>query len=205
MKFFRVIVLCLLALTSLSPALRAEREDVELIFASLHDNAPLRATFAEARFHPFRAVPIKLSGELRLDPAHGLSLHYVEPEETTLIVDDRGLLMRDARGRERVAPPDHRAQDSTRALLQLMRFDYRALLADFTLQDTYADGGWTFTFTPRDTDLSASLGTISVSGQADRVNTIVMAKSPRQRVEITVTDATPRAEFTADEIARYFR
>ena len=68
-----------------------------------------------------------------------------------------------------------------------------------------AVGGWTFTFTPRDTDLSASLGTISVSGQADRVNTIVMAKSPRQRVEITVTDATPRAEFTADEIARYFR
>lgn len=198
----------LLLLACLLPALRAANTDDATWasrFASLQANAPLLSTFNEARHYPFRRVPLTLTGELRFDPARGLSLRYLTPDKATLIVDESGLLMRDHRGRERVAPPDHRAQATAHALLQLLRFDLAALQQSFELAGDPAAEPWTLQLTPRDPALLETLGTVTVTGHADRVDTIVMAKTPRQYIEITVTSATPRATFSAEDIALHFR
>lgn len=209
MKTLRLILLCL----CLTPLLALADEQSPVfdeaawtpVFARLREGTPLFSTFNEERHYTFRRVPLALTGELRFIPGRGLSLHYLTPEVATLIVDDRGLLMRDDRGRERVAPSDHRAQGTAHALLQLMRFDLDGLRADFDLSGSPAPEGWTLVLTPRDADLASSLGTITVTGHDDRVSTIVMQKTPRQHIDITVTSATPRTEFTAEDIARYFR
>lgn len=195
----------LLLVTCLLPALRAEDSSWAPLFARLQANTPLLSTFTEARHYPFRMVPLTLTGELRFAPAHGLSLRYLTPEKFTLIVDDAGLLMRSDRGRERTAPPDHRAQATANALLHLMHFDLAALQQTFDLAGDPAADPWTLQLTPRNPALVETLGNLTVTGRADRVSTIVMAKSPRQYIEITVTSATPRATFSADDLARYFR
>lgn len=202
MKFLRPFLLfaCLL------PALRADPADAWAPrFARLQANTPLLSTFTEARHYPFRRVPLALTGELRFDPAHGLSLHYLTPETYTLIVDPAGLLMRDERGRERTAPPDHRAQATALALLHLMRFDLAALQQTFDLSGDPTNAPWRLHLIPRDPTLSDTLGTLTVTGQDDRVTTILMAQSPRQFIEITVTSATPRVTFSPADLARFFR
>lgn len=201
MKTIRLLLLfaCLL------PALRAADSAWSPLFARLRDNAPLFSTFEEERHYPFRVVPIKLSGELRFVPGRGLSLRYLSPEEFTLIVDDRGLLMRDPRGHERIAPPDHRAKATADALLQLMRFDSDALAKTFLIAGDPAADPWTLLLTPTDAELASSLGVITVTGRADRVETIVMAKSADRRTVINVTSAAPRTVFTDADLQRYFR
>ena len=198
----------LLLLACLLPVLRADDAAYATWasrFALLQANAPLLSPFPEARHYPFRRFPLTLTGELRFDPARGLSLRYLTPDKVTLIVDDSGLLMRDHRGRERVAPPDHRAQATARALLQLLSFDLPALEQSFDLAGDPAADPWTLQLTPRDPALLETLGTLAVTGHADRVDTIVMTKTPRQYIEITVTSATPRATFSAEDLALHFR
>lgn len=202
MPFLRALLL----LTCLLPSLRADGDTSWApLFARLQANAPLLSTFTEARHYPFRRFPLTLTGELRFAPEHGLSLRYLTPDKVTLIVDDSGLLMRDHRGRERVAPPDHRAQATAHALLHLLRFDLAALQQSFDLAGDPAAEPWTLQLTPRDLALVETLGALTVTGRADRVDTIVMTKTPRQYIDITVTSATPRVTFSADDLALHFR
>lgn len=193
----------LLIFACLLPTLRAQ--DWSPLFARLRANAPLLSTFEEERHYPFRLVPVKLSGELRFDDSHGLSLHYLAPEPMTLIVDRQGLLMRDEHRRERVAPADHRAQATAGALLQLMRFDLGELQKSFVLEGDPTAEPWTLTLTPVDPALAEALGVLTVTGRDDRVETIVMRKSAERHVDIQVTSATPRASFSDDDLRRYFR
>ncbi len=201
MNFARTLLL----LTCLFTCLRAEDTDWAPLFTRLQANTPLLSTFDEARHYPFRLVPVKLTGELRFDSVHGLSLHYLTPEVMTLIVDKNGLLMRDNHGRERTAPPDHRAQGTANALLQLMGFNLTELEKTFRLEGNPAGDPWTLRLTPIDPELTESLGIITVTGHDDRVATIVMEKSPDRHIDITVTTATPHAVFSVEDLKRYFR
>src|SRR6185436_10874432 len=73
------------------------------------------ADFEERRFFPFRKEPTVLKGEVRVSPARGLSLHYTAPEERTMIIDERGMVLREGSGRES-PPPDPRANAANDAM-----------------------------------------------------------------------------------------
>jgi hypothetical protein len=175
------------------------------LFTHLAETHRRQSAFEERRYFAFRKTPVMLTGEMRMDPARGLSLHYAAPEARTMIVDAKGILLRDARGRERAAPSDRRADAATHALVDVLRFDVAALQKSFELRGQRAGDAWTLSFVPRDRALAAATGTVLVTGEHERPQKIEMIQSANQRVEILIGETHDDVVFTAEELARFFR
>jgi hypothetical protein len=161
--------------------------------------------FEERRYFPFRKTAVVLKGEIRIVPERGLSLRYLEPEKRILIVDTRGLLMRDEEGRERAAPSDGRAQAVTSALVSVLRFDLAALQQSFEVHGRREGAAWTLAFVPRDPALGEMIGNLVVSGMEGRLERIEMIKSATQRIEISISETKEDVIFTGAVLDRFFR
>jgi hypothetical protein len=168
-------------------------------------NKTRQSTFEERRYFSFRKTPVVLRGEIRIVPELGLSLRYLEPDARVLIVDRKGLLMRDSEGRERAAPADSRAQAATSALVHVLRFDLEVLRKDFEVYGRREGEAWTLGFVPRDPTLAGLIGMLTVAGEQTAVRTISMIKSPTERIEISIRDTREDVLFTGDTLKRYFR
>ena len=175
------------------------------LFARLAESKARQSQFEERRYFSFRKTPVVLKGEIRILPGHGLSLRYLEPDPRILIVDAQGLLMRDDEGRERVAPPDSRAQAVTGALVSVLRFDLPALEKSFTVHGRREGTGWTLAFVPREASLAGLVGVLAVSGHDARLERIELVRSPDQRIEILLSGTREDVIFPGDVIARFFR
>jgi hypothetical protein len=174
------------------------------VLAGVDQRATVDAPFEEHRWFPFRKAPVVLKGEVRIDAAQGLSLHYREPQERVVIIDSKGMLMRQG-GRETVPPADIRADAANDALLHILRFDFASLAASFELYGRRVDKAWTLALVPRAEELRRTLGAIIITGEADLVRRIELRRSAVQRVEILVGDPRPQTPFTAEELHRFFR
>ncbi|MEO5957575.1 MAG: outer membrane lipoprotein carrier protein LolA [Opitutaceae bacterium] len=175
------------------------------LFAQLAPDKTRQSSFEERRYFPFRKTPVVLKGEIRIVPELGLSLRYLEPEARVLIVDDKGVLMRESDGRERAPPADSRAQAVTSALVNVLRFDLAALQKSFALHGRRTGDTWALAFVSQDTELAATIGTLTVSGEGGRLTKIEMIKSPTQRIEILIGETKENVLFTGDTIKRFFR
>ncbi len=176
------------------------------LFTALKANGAVLAAFEEHRYFSFKKNPVVLTGEIRIEPARGLSLHYQVPEERILVVDDRGGFMRDGKGRRlHDLPDDPRAQAATRALLHVMRFELSALAENFAIYAARDGADWRFTFEPLPGPLADVLQTITVTGRDALVRTIEMRKSADERVEIQVGETRTGVIFNARELTRFFR
>ena len=175
------------------------------LFVQLAPNKTRQSRFEERRRFPFRKEPILLTGEIRIVPELGLSLRYLTPEARTLIVDAKGLLMRDDQGRDRAPPNDSRAQAATSALVRVLRFDLAALQKDFAVHGRREGAAWSLAFLARDPAFVNLLGTLMVSGENGELRSIEMTKSPTQRIEIIIRDTIEDVLFTGDTLKRFFR
>ena len=175
------------------------------LFEKLAVNKTRQSAFEERRYFPFRKTPVVLKGEIRIVPELGLSLRYREPEARIVIVDGKGLLMRDDEGRERSAPADSRAQAVTQALVNVLRFDLTALKESFEFHGRRSGEAWTLAFVPRDPALAGAVGTLVVNGEAGRLTKIEMVKSDTQRIEILIGETREDVVFTGDTLKRFFR
>ena len=186
-----------LALEPIDPAWRD-------VLAGLDQRVTVDAPFEEHRWFPFRKKPVVLKGDVRIDAAQGLSLHYREPQESVVIIDGQGMLLRRG-GHDTTPPADARASATNAVLLHILRFDFASLAASFELYGRRAERAWTLALVPRADELRRTLGAIIVSGEADLVRRIELRHSAAQRVEIFVGDPRPPAPFTAEELRRFFR
>jgi outer membrane lipoprotein-sorting protein len=175
------------------------------LFARLSPRKNRYAHFEERRIFPFRNKPVVLTGELRLAPDRGLSLHYLGDKPHVIVVDRKGVLLRDGHGRERAAPSDGRAAAATSALFSVLSFDLPALAGQFEIHGLREGDGWTLGFSPRDPQLAELTGSVVVHGAGGRVERIEMAKSEQQRIEILLSDVKEDVAFSAEELQRYFR
>ena len=167
-------------------------------------NPDTAADFTERRFFPFKKEPVELKGEVRVSTARGLSLHYTAPEERTVILDARGVLIRGAAG-EKAPPADPRASAANEALLHVLRFDFAALEKDFELYGRRDGAEWTLALVSRTEALRRSVGRITVAGDAATVRHIEIRRTAKQAIEIRIAAPRPPAPFTAEELARFFR
>jgi hypothetical protein len=162
------------------------------------------ANFVERRWFPFRQQPVELTGEVRVSTERGLSLHYRTPEQRIVVVDQQGLLIREASG-ESSAPADPRAAAVNDALLHILRLDFGALEHDFELRGQRDAHRWSIELIPRSDELRRVIGRIAVSGADTAVWRIELRHSPKQFVEIQMSQPLPSAPFSPDELKRYFR
>lgn len=177
----------------------------EALLTQLHSKGNIAATFTENRYFPFKKIPVVLTGEIRLSPENGLSLHYLTPEDRLMIVDNHGVLFRLPSGRSREGPSDPRALVATDALVHVMRFDLPELSKQFA---TYAAGDasrWYFAFDPKDEALSHTLSRLIVTGEEGLVRRIQLRKSAIQSVEILIGETRENVTFTPEELKRFFR
>jgi hypothetical protein len=172
---------------------------------SLAAKGTVVAPFTEHRFFPFRREPMLLKGVLRISPERGLSLQYTGPDESVLIADSAGLLVKDREGRTREMPSGSRETGAIAALLPIMRFDLGALYPRFVVRAFRSGPDWTFEFTPRDPDVARSLGAISIGGAGSDVRHLEFKRSPSQRVEIEVGDTLTGTPFSPAELKQFFR
>jgi hypothetical protein len=173
--------------------------------ASLAANGNVAAPFTENRFLPFKKIPVVFTGDMRLSPERGLSLAYTKPENQLMIVDSKGVLLRDGRGRSRELPSDARAQSATTALLHVMRFDLPELSKNFDLYGRRDGDAWQLVFEPRAGELANVLTRLVVTGQGAQVKKLEMRKSALQGIEILIGDVRDHVEFTPEEIQKFFR
>jgi hypothetical protein len=162
------------------------------------------ADFEERRVFPFRNDAVVLKGEVRVSRVHGLSLHYTAPEERTVILDERGMLLRDGTG-TRAAPPDPRATAANEALLQVLQFDFAKLATKFELYGRREGEVWSLGLVPRDEAVRKAIGDIHVGGEGATVRRIELRRSARQHIDILIEAPRARAGFSADDLHRYFR
>jgi hypothetical protein len=175
------------------------------LFARLGVSKTRQSQFEERRYFSFRKTPVILQGEIRIVPERGLSLRYLTPENRILIVDAKGLLMRDDEGRERSAPPDSRAQAVTSALVSVLRFDLPALEQAFTVHGRREGDTWTLAFVPRSSSLAELVGVLGVSGRGAGLERIELVRSSGQRIEILISHTQEDVLFTGDVLRRFFR
>ena len=164
----------------------------------------IAADFTERRFFSFKKEPVELKGEVRVSSLRGLSLHYTAPEERTVILDAKGVLMRAAAG-EQALPADPHAAAANEALLHILRFDFGALGKDFVLYGQRDGATWTLALVPRTDSQRRTIGRIMVSGEIATVRHIELRRSARQCIEISIEPPRPPTAFTAEEIKRFFR
>ena len=175
------------------------------LFAQLAPTRSRQSGFEERRYFPFRKDPVVLTGEIRFAPGHGLSLSYRTPDARVLIADDKGLLMRDDQGRERAPPSDDRAQGATTALVNVLHFNLPELEKSFSVHGRREGAGWAVAFVPRDAQLAASFGTLTLTGEESRPRKIEIVRSPTQRIEILLGEPKDGVIFTGEVLRRFFR
>jgi glycosyltransferase involved in cell wall biosynthesis len=178
-----------------------EWSDLSTAFAHHPDVA---ADFTERRYFPFKKEPVELQGEVRVSAGRGLSLHYTKPEERTVILDDRGVLIRAPAG-EKAAPADPRAAAANDALRHVLRFDLPALEPDFELSGERDGEKWTIVLVPRTETGRRSVGRITVTGLEATIRRIEIRRTAKQAVEILIAAPRPAAEFTPGELKTWFR
>ena len=210
MKFIRRIFLFALfavAVRAELPLIRdaAHHPAWRELFAQLAPTRSRQSSFEERRYFPFRKEPVVLTGEIRFAPGQGLSLSYLTPDARVLIADDKGLLMRDDQGRERVPPSDDRAQGATTALVNVLHFDLPELEKSFEVHGRRDGAGWAVAFVPRDAQLAASFGTLTLTGEESRPRKIEIVRSPTQRIEILLGEPKDGVIFTGEVLRRFFR
>jgi len=175
------------------------------LFAALAGQGGVRSTFTENRWFSVKKTPVVLHGELRHSDERGLSLHYTEPEEQVMLVDAKGLMLRDAKGRTRSMAADPRAPRMDASLLPVLRFDLPALLKLFTLRAARDGDDWRLDFAPRTPELARHLSTLTVEGSGERVRRLEFRRSAKQRVEVLIEETQTGVTFTAEEEKRFFR
>lgn len=175
------------------------------LFAELGKPKNRTSRFEESRYFPFREKPVVMQGEIRIAPDRGLSLSYSGSKPHVVIIDESGVVMRDKRGRERSAPNDNQARGVTSALSSILRFDLAALEKEFVMHGIRDGDDWTLGFAPRDPNLAKSLGTVVVHGKKNTLGRIEMVKSPKQRIEIMISESKDDVTFTPDVLQRFFR
>jgi hypothetical protein len=163
----------------------------------------LSAPFTESRFTPIKKRPVVVEGVVRIARDRGLSLAYAQSRAPIVILDERGLLLRHADGREQAAPPQ--AESDLRLLHALFAFDLATLEKVYALTASDApDGTWTLAFTRRP-KTDAPYRELTLRGEANRLTGIALLKTDKQKIEIRLEPPHIDPVFTPGEIARYFR
>ncbi len=175
------------------------------LFAALAGQGAVYSTFAENRWFNVRKTPVVLRGEMRHTAELGLSLRYTEPKEQLMVVDEKGLLLRDEKGRTRKMAADPKAPRMDTALLPVLRFDLPELLALFTLHAARDGEDWRLDLVPRTPELARSLSVVVVEGAGQAVRRLEFRRSAKQRVEVLIEETKTGVTFSEDEVKRFFR
>lgn len=162
--------------------------------------------FIEARTSAIAKRPVTARGTLRFSRVSGLSMAYDDPRRV-LIIDDRGLIERNAEGRERgIATADHPEVGAlTDVYLNLLRGNSARLLS---ASDAYFAGdkrGWQLGLVPKDPDLAKRAGRAVIYGRSREVERIETVAGNGDVRRVDLGSLRMNQPFSAEEQKAFFR
>lgn len=197
-------LLPVIALAQPTP-LSALRDDPEWreIFEAISADISRYSKFKEIRRFSFTKHPVELVGEMRRVPGKGVSLYYPKDGQI-VIIDARGVLLRDARGHNRAMPKRSASHGPLMSLESVLQFDVERLALLFELSGERTDSGWTLYLSApqRPSDEPAA---IVVEGVERRIARIKIRREGAEQLEIRIVEARENVNLPPDEIARFFR
>ena len=176
------------------------------IFRRLAAQNTASRSFTEARGSSIAKRPVTAGGTLRYSRRSGLSMAYDNPARV-LIIDDRGLVERNAEGRERSVSVADRPElgTLTDVYLNLLRGNSAKLFAS---SDAYFAGdkrGWQLGLVPKDPDLAKRFGRAVISGRTREVTRIDTIAGNGDTRRIDLGPLTMNKPFSPEEQRQFFR
>jgi hypothetical protein len=177
------------------------------VFRRLAHDQSSQIPFTETRQFAISKQPVRQTGILRSSKEHGLSMGYAGAKPRILIIDDQGLIERQADGRERqVSVADHPELGGlTDLYLNLLRGNADKL---FDFADVYFTGtvhGWELGLIPKDAGMAKRIGRVLIKGSARDMHEIenVQPNGDTRMLELGAVERNPK--FPPETINAYFR
>lgn len=181
------------------------------VFRRLAAQASGTRTFTETRTFSISRRPVVTHGTLRYNRRAGLSMAYEsvpgQPPARVLIIDDRGLIERNADGRERSVSVADRPELAalTDVYLNLLRGDATKL---FNASNAYFAGdkrGWQLGLVPKDEGIARRVGRAVVSGRAPNIRQIDTISSGGDVRRLELGPIRVNTGFSPEDQKAFFR
>ena len=163
----------------------------------------VEAELLEERYFPFRFRPVELTGTVWYGREEGLTLNYREPRQEVIRIDANGVRVIESDGRRRSREIPEQGREIPAALLSMFRLDFAELGEVFAIHGRRDGNSWALRFTPHDED-AAPVERMELAGENDEIHRIVIERTSRRRIELTLSNATFPSELDEDERERAF-
>lgn len=168
-------------------------------------------TFTETRNFSISKRPVVARGTLRYSRRLGLSMAYDgapgQPATRVLVIDDKGLIERNAEGRERSVSVADRPELGalTDVYLNLLRGNSTKLFAASNAFFAGDKNGWELGLVPRDEALARRVGRAVVHGRAPNIERIETISGGGDVRQLELGPIRPATGFSPEELKLYFR
>ena len=163
----------------------------------------VEAELVEERYFPFRFRPVELTGTVWYGREEGLTLNYREPREEVIRIDENGVRVIESDGRRRSRQIPEQGREVPVALLSMFRLDFAELEKVFAIHGRLDGDSWALRFTPHDKD-AAPVERMELAGEQDEIHRIVIERTSRRRIELTLSNAEFPSDLGDEEHERAF-
>jgi len=175
------------------------------LFERLRGVENIQAKFVEQRFFRFRQAPKSYVGEFRKSADGAVSLAYTDPRKAMVVHVGESYAYYRKDDEDVAAIPNMSSQRESLGLFPVlvgMRFEVLAQLYD--LYGNYdTEDGWMLVLQQKD-EAEVDYRRIGLTGTARTVLEIELQKSPKQRIQISLSEVEFPAGFDDQERSLYF-
>ncbi len=177
------------------------------VFSRLAEADTAVIPFIETRRMGIIKRPVELSGTMRYSRKAGLSIAYEQPKPRVLIIDDFGIIERQADGRERRMASSDRPEIGvlTDIYLNLLRGRPAGL---FAASEVYFSGnarGWQIGLIPKDEKLRRHAGRVLIGGEGREIAQISNLLENGDLRTLRLSKSEIDAKFSSSVYQSFFR
>lgn len=165
-----------------APATAAAPATVEALMEGMARAKGVLAEFAETKELALLSAPIESRGVLHFIPPDRMVRRTLEPVESSLVVDGKRVLFRDASG---AAPVDLSGDPSAREFVDnfttIFRGDLAALRAKYDVRFESEPPRWRLVLEPKDAVLRRFVASVTLAGEGETMREMVLLERDGDR------------------------
>jgi outer membrane lipoprotein-sorting protein len=155
---------------------------IEALMAGMARATGVLAEFTETKELALLSTPLESKGVLHFIPPDRMARRTLEPQPSSLVVDGRRVLFRDASG---AAPVDLSGDPSAKEFVDnfttIFRGDLAALRAKYEVKFESAPPRWKLVLEPRDAVLKRFVASVTLAGEGETMREMVLLERDGDR------------------------
>jgi outer membrane lipoprotein-sorting protein len=178
---------------------------IEALMAGMARAKGVRAEFTETKELALLSAPIESRGVLHFIPPDRMARRTLEPAPSSLVVDGKRVLFRDASG---AAPVDLSGDPSAKEFVDnfttIFRGDLEALRAKYEVAFESAPPRWKLALVPRDAVLRRFVASVTLAGEGETMREMVLLESDGDRTTTRFGKVETDHVYTPAEVEALF-